>query len=162
MLPVLLVLFTVVPLVELWLLIRIGQAISWPGTILLVIATGVIGAALARYEGLRTLRNVQSAIHSGETPTDQMIGGVLILIAGMVLITPGVITDAIGFLMLIPPVRMLVVRRLRRYFASRTTVSFSGFSTHGPSGPPASDDVIDVEFRDVTDERRTDETPRLD
>lgn len=162
MLVFLLILFTVVPLVELWLLIRIGEAISWPCTILLVIATGVIGAALARFEGLRTLRNVQAAIQSGKTPTDQMIGGVLILIAGMVLITPGVITDGIGFLLLIPPVRMLVVRGLRRYFASRTTVSFTGFSTHGQGQPRTSDDVIDVEFRDVTDERRTNNTHELE
>lgn len=158
--PILLLLFTIVPLVELWLLIRIGQATSASATILLIIATGVIGAALARFEGMRTWRQVQAALHRGEVPTDAMIGGVLIFVAGLVLVTPGVITDAIGFLFLIPPIRLWVARWLKRRFAGRTTFSFGGFSNVASPGGP--DDMIDVEFRDVTHQHQRDESSQIE
>ena len=106
--------FVIVPLVELYLLIQVGEVIGAPATIGLVIATALLGAALARREGLRTFLAIQETVAAGRLPTDDLIEGVMILLAGLLLLTPGFLTDAIGFLVLIPPTR----RRLRRYLVA--------------------------------------------
>ena len=112
----LLLLFTAVPLVELYLLIEIGSVIGKLNTILLVIGTGVLGAFLARLEGLRTLREIQRNLSQGTVPAEKMVDGVIILVAGILLITPGILTDACGFLMLVPTTRNAFKRWLRRRF----------------------------------------------
>ena len=94
----LLLLFTVVPLVELFLLVKLGTVIGIGATILIVICTGVLGAWLARWQGLGVLRRLTEDVNQGRLPADALIDGLLILIAGAVLLTPGLITDALGFL----------------------------------------------------------------
>ena len=114
----LLALFTIVPLVELGLLIQLGRWMGVVPTVLLVFGTGVLGAALARSQGLRTLRRFQEETGRGNLPTDAIFDGVLILIAGAVLLTPGILTDLLGFTLLVPAsravVRRVVGERLRR------------------------------------------------
>ena len=149
MLLPLLLLFTLLPLAELILLIKIGQAIDWPATIGLVVVTGVVGWWLAKREGLRTLRGIQSELAAGRLPGDRMVDALLILLAGAVLITPGIITDLIGFSLLIPPIRAVVRRRLEARFRSKIVVTY----------PPhvrrdAEDDLIDVEAHAPEDEPR--------
>ncbi len=116
----LLLLFTVVPLVELALLLEIGQLVGLPATLALVFGTGVLGAWLARREGLRALTRVQKETAAGRLPADALLDGLLILIAGAVLLTPGLLTDVAGFLLLIPATRQAVRRgvadRLRKRF----------------------------------------------
>ena len=98
----LLILFTVVPLVELALLIKLGNLIGlWP-TILIVIATGVLGAALARSQGTRTVGAIRAELAQGRAPTESLINGLLILVGGVVLLTPGLLTDLLGFSLLVP------------------------------------------------------------
>lgn len=149
MLYYLLLLFTLVPLVELALLIRIGQVIDWPATIGLVVLTGIVGWWLARREGLRTLTRLRAELEAGQLPADRMIDALLILVAGAVLVTPGVLTDAIGFLLLIPPARSVVRRRLKAFFRSRFVVMDmnAGFRR-------VDDDLIDVEARPSDNEHR--------
>ena len=108
----LLLLFVVLPAVELALLIEIGSRIGTLETIGLIVITGVVGASLARSQGLRVLRRVQGEIAAGEMPADSLIDGVMILIAAALLVTPGVLTDAFGFLCLVPGFRALVKREL--------------------------------------------------
>lgn len=140
----LLLLFTVVPLVELLLLIEIGEQIGLGATILLIVTTGVIGASLAKHEGLRTLRDIQSEFNAGRLPGDHLVDALLILVAGAVLITPGVITDAVGFTLLIPPARRFIRKQLQRRFSgSITMVDMSRMQRPYGSG----DDFIDVEAR---------------
>lgn len=115
----LLLLFTVVPFVELALLIQLGRVIGLAATIAIVLLTGVIGATLARWQGLATLRRVQTEMAEGRVPTDALADGLLILVAGAVLFTPGLITDTIGFLLLIPPTRAAVRRALVEAFRRR-------------------------------------------
>lgn len=112
----LLLLFTLVPLVELYLLIEVGTVIGGLNTILLVLGTGALGAFLARLEGLRTLGQIQRSLNQGLVPAEEMVDGVIILVAGLLLITPGILTDACGFLMLIPTTRNAFKRWLRRRF----------------------------------------------
>jgi UPF0716 protein FxsA len=114
----LLALFVIVPLVELVLLIRVGQWIGTLPTVLLVVLTGAVGAALARREGLRTLARMQADLHGGRFPVGRLLDGAMILAAGALLLTPGVLTDALGLAMLMPGsrgrIKALVAGRIRR------------------------------------------------
>ena len=140
-----LLLCIVLPVVELALLIKIGRTIDIGPTVALVVLTGVIGAALAKHQGLRTLARIQEHLARGTIPAKEMVDGLLILIAGAVLITPGVITDAFGFVLLIPPTRALVRRAVTNYFKKRTTIVPPSLS----SPPSGGDEFIDVEAYDV-------------
>lgn len=125
MLARLILLLTVVPLVELVILLRLAQAIEWGPTILLVIVTGVLGAWLARREGLRTLNKVQEDMAAGRPPTLALLEGVMILVAGVVLVTPGILTDLAGFALLVPPIRRWVARRATASLNRRVVVMHS-------------------------------------
>ena len=114
MLGYLILLFIAVPIVELALLIKIGQYIGIGYTLAIVILTGVIGAYLAKMQGLLTLRRIQEDVNKGRMPADKLFDGVLILCSGILLLTPGFITDLIGFMGLIPLTRNLFKRWLRR------------------------------------------------
>jgi UPF0716 protein FxsA len=109
-------LFTALPLVELYLLIQIGKVIGALPTIALVLFTGVLGAYLARMEGLRTLLRAQENLRSGVVPAEELVDALLIFVAGAMLITPGVLTDVTGFLILFPPTRRYFKIWLRRRF----------------------------------------------
>jgi len=115
----LLLLFTVVPLIELWLLIRLDGVIGFIPTIAIVLLTGAVGATIARWQGLATLRRVREEMSAGRVPTVPLVDGLLILVAAAVLITPGLLTDTIGFLLLIPPTRAAVRRGLVEAFRRR-------------------------------------------
>ena len=106
--------FVGVPLAELALLIYIGNLIGVLNTILIVVITGILGALLARHQGLAALSRIRSNVERGILPSDDLLQGVLILIGGLLLLTPGIITDLAGFAMLIPPTRRIVTRWLQR------------------------------------------------
>lgn len=112
----LLVLFLLVPLVELALLIEVGRRIGTGPTIAIIAATAVLGAWLAKRQGLAVVREIQRQLREGEIPAAGLVDGLLILIAGAVLLTPGFITDAAGFFLLLPAGRAAVKRWLRRRF----------------------------------------------
>ena len=98
----LLFLFVVVPVVELYMLIRLGTLIGAMPTLGIVIITGIVGAALAKQQGFAVLRRIQTEMGSMQMPGDAMFDGVLVLIGGILLMTPGILTDITGFLLLIP------------------------------------------------------------
>jgi UPF0716 protein FxsA len=116
----LLLLFILVPAVELILLIEIGQLIGTVPTIGLIIFTGVLGAYLAQRQGVQVLKQIRAEMQAGRLPADSVFDGAMILVAGAVLMTPGVLTDIAGLLCLIPPTRRvikgLIWSRLRRAF----------------------------------------------
>ncbi len=114
MLGYLILLFTIVPAIELALLIKVGQFIGVAYTMGVVIFTGVTGAYLAKMQGLITLRRIQDDVNQGQMPADKLFDGVLILCSGMLLLTPGFITDLIGFMGLIPWTRNVLKRWLKR------------------------------------------------
>ncbi|MDH3443697.1 MAG: FxsA family protein [Deltaproteobacteria bacterium] len=116
MLGRLILLFTIVPLAELFILIKIGSHIGALNTILLVIMTAILGAFLARLEGLRTLQQIQSSLSQGQIPAEEMIDGVLIFVGGVLLLTPGVLTDLFALVLLFPYTRTHFKRWLRRRF----------------------------------------------
>ncbi|MGM0838087.1 MAG: FxsA family protein [Bacillota bacterium] len=108
MFRLLLALIIVVPALEIWLLISIGQYIGPWLTIILIILTGILGAWLAKYQGLEALRNAQQKMSYGQMPGDVIIDGLCILVGGVLLLTPGFISDSIGFFLLIPATRNIV------------------------------------------------------
>ena len=113
--------FTLIPLVEIYLLIKLGQNFGAITSILLVIFTGILGAYLARMEGLRTLFRIQETMREGRMPGEELLDALLIAIAGLVLITPGFITDVVGFLLLFPFTRMLAKNWLKERMRVKST-----------------------------------------
>ncbi len=108
--------FTLIPVVELYLLIKVGTLIGGFNTILLVILTGFAGAWLAKMEGMHTMLKVRMNLQQGITPAEELLDAVIILVAGVVLITPGLITDFFGLLLLWPVTRNYFKRILRKKF----------------------------------------------
>lgn len=141
--------FILWPIVELALLIRIGQATSVGTAIAIVILTGVVGAALARREGVKTYYRIRDELAAGRLPGDQLIDALLILVAGALLITPGLISDGVGIALLIPPVRRFARNYLKRRFRDRFTIMHFG----QPGGAGSDDDFVDVQAREVDRKR---------
>jgi UPF0716 protein FxsA len=146
------ILFVVMPALELTLLNALGNAAGWPLTFGMILATGFLGAQLARMQGMSAWRKIHEAMASGRTPGPELVDGVMILLAGAVLITPGLITDAIGFTVLIPQVR----RRLGQWgvaaFKKRTLAKFQVHTSGGAAAsaePEPEPTVIDAEFTRV-------------
>jgi len=131
MLFYLFLLFTVVPLIELSILIWIGGETQWWVPIVLVIASGGVGAALARWQGWQVLRRLREDSAAGRMPADALIDGFLILLAGILLVTPGVMSDLLGVALLIPPARAVVKRAggawIKRNIEVRAGNATSGF-----------------------------------
>jgi len=116
---ILLLLFLLVPVIEIYLLIEVGSMIGAIYTILLVVLTAVVGAALLRWQGFTTFQRVREAMVRGEVPAIEMMEGVVLLVCGALLLTPGFFTDIIGFLALIPAVRRhFILEVIKRQSAS--------------------------------------------
>ena len=119
MMAILAVLFLVVPIAELAVIIAVGSEIGVFNTIGLLIVVSVVGAWLAKREGLGVLRRIQAQLDAGRMPGTELVDGFLVLFAGVLLLTPGFLSDCLAIALLLPPVRAVVRRTLRRYFAAR-------------------------------------------
>ena len=124
-LPFGLLLFILAPVAEIWLMIDIGSVIGAGWTVLAIVATAIIGASLVRFQGIGVYTRLNQTAARGEIPALEMIEGLSLLISGVLLLIPGFITDAVGFMMLIPP--------LRHWFALNTLKRF--FIVPNPSDP---------------------------
>ena len=119
MLSKLLFIFIAIPLIEITLLIKLGDAIGFWPTILIQVVTGVLGTCLARLQGLMVWNKIAMGMQSGRMPTDEMVNALLIFAAGVVLMTPGLLTDIAGFALLIPYTRNIFKTWLKRQFERR-------------------------------------------
>ncbi len=162
--PLLFVLFTALPFLEIYLLLRIGQRLGLGGTLALVVVTGLLGAFLAKREGLKALRQWRQAIAEMRLPEEGLASGVLILAGGILLLTPGVITDVMGLACLFPPTRRLLAGVLRQQFVARLAqaghlrgATARPDATFGTNGRP--DQVIDVEAHPVGEPGPRNKTP---
>ena len=111
--------FTIIPIIEIYLLIEIGSIFGALTAITLVILTGFLGAFMARMQGLQTLFRIQESLREGRMPSGELLDALLIVIAGLVLLTPGFLTDSAGFLLLIPTTRNSIISWLRRQIELR-------------------------------------------
>ncbi|QDT64638.1 FxsA family protein [Calycomorphotria hydatis] len=152
----LLLLFTVVPLVEFSLLIWLGQHMGLLPTIGLVLFTGIVGAALAKREGLRTWARFHAEMAEGKMPANPMLDGMMILAASALLVTPGVLTDIVGFSLLIPPIRAVLRVWLKHHFMNRASIHVKTMRDgvvqefHSRQGSQ-NGDVIDADYVQVID-----------
>ena len=176
--------FIAVPLIEIGLFIEVGEAIGLWSTIAVVVLTAVVGTALLRHQGLSTIVKVQRFLDQGVMPVDALFDGFCILIAGLLLLTPGFFTDAVGFLFFTPPVRALLRKFLARHVQIQTSGhanmhsamhggmhggmqggaagGMHGFDPYDYQGAPEGGqmgDVIDGDFQDVTDHKNA---PKID
>ncbi|MEP6953509.1 MAG: FxsA family protein [Solirubrobacteraceae bacterium] len=123
MFPLLLVLFIVIPIVEIFAIVTVGQAIGVWWTIALLIVDSILGAMLMRSQGRAAWRRFNEGIAEGRAPAREVLDGVLVIFGGALLLTPGFVTDVLGALFLIPPTRAVLRRVLVRRFAARMIVS---------------------------------------
>lgn len=153
----LLVLFVAIPLIEIALFIQIGGLIGlWP-TIAVVVVTAMLGTWLVRQQGAHALLQLRRSFESLNDPTEPLAHGAMILFAGALLLTPGFFTDALGFALLIPPVRHAVFR----YLAARVKVQSFEMGMRSETRFRPDDSVIEGEFEDVTQGKRpTHQPPR--
>lgn len=121
-------LFIAIPLIELYLIIKVGGIIGAFWTVILVVLTAMIGVSLLRIQGFSTLQRAQRNMAQGQMPAMEMLEGVFLAIAGVLLLTPGFLTDTIGFLFLLPASRQAIIR----WILSNSRIHMSGFG--GPYG----------------------------
>ncbi len=145
----LLLLFTLVPILELSLLIWLGQHIGFWPTVGIIAGTAVLGSFLAHREGLSVLSRFRERVASGAMPSDELTDGILILIAGALLLTPGVLTDLVGFLGLFPPTRAVIKRIVTKRFQRGMFGGSVRVATWPPPSPPPQDGIIDVEYEEI-------------
>jgi UPF0716 protein FxsA len=150
---ILLIAFTVIPAVEIGLFVEIGGQIGAMATIMVVLFTGVAGAALARSQGTRVVADVQAALSGGKMPTDELIEGALVVFGGALLLTPGFLTDFLGISCLLPPSRKALSILIKRWAASKVQVVGAGRVNVGDfrvrtggvrPGPAARETTIDL------------------
>ena len=149
-----------VPIAEIALFIEAGRLIGIIPTILLTFGTAVAGTFLMRVQGLATLNRIAQSVEKGEMPIGPAIDGMGIFVAGILLLTPGFLTDALGLLLFVPPIRRGVGRWIFRKLSQSAQVRFSTYGASGPAKPqeprPAAsggfqkaDDVVDAEFETI-------------
>jgi len=160
----LVLLFTLVPLVELVLLLILADEIGWQYTLGIVLGTGILGAYLARWQGAQCWRRVHEELEAGRLPGDPLLDGLMILLAGALLVTPGVLTDAVGFALLVPPARAVLRRRLKERFRARMHFGPPPGWSDGPlhrtphaGESPPRDVIIDTRVVDDRGEEADDE-----
>ena len=155
---ILFILFVVVPILEIATFIQMGNLIGLGWTLFSILLTAVIGAFLVRQQGFKALNEARAQSANNEIPVTPVIHGVFILAAGLLLLTPGFVTDAIGFLFLVPPFRLLVASKVWAWINANMDVKVmhpgggQGAPHHPHSGSPGFDNVIDGEAVEVDED----------
>lgn len=147
--PVIALLFIVVPIIELMVIVSAAQAIGTPQTLALLIIMSILGAWLVKVQGLGVWRRMRDTVSRGGIPHRELVDGVLILVAGALMLTPGFVTDGVGLLLLLPPTRAVV--RTTILARSKTGIAVSVFgSALGRDTDPRAGDGRDSNIRDAT------------
>jgi UPF0716 protein FxsA len=146
MLLPLVLLFIVVPIAELAVVIQVGQEIGVLWTVALLVADSILGSVLMRSQGRSAWRRFNEAIAAGKVPAREVLDGALVIFGGLLLLTPGFITDFLGLLLLIPPTRAVVRGALARRLSHRMVASMNAARRHG-------DDVVEGTAVDVENDR---------
>lgn len=145
--------FLLVPLIEIALFVQVGGLIGlWP-TLLIVVLTAILGTTLVRSQGMAAMGNLRNSFSNLQDPTEHLAHGAMILFSGALLLTPGFFTDAVGFALLVPPVRTAVFRYLR------SKVKVQGFEMHQTRQTYSHPDIIEGEFSEVETTKRPTHRP---
>jgi UPF0716 protein FxsA len=162
MLLKLFLLFTVLPSFELWILFQVKEQLGLFETIWLVVVTGVIGASMAKNQGLMVLQELQERSKQGMPPTQTLLEGILVLIGGVLLVTPGIFTDAFGFSLIIPWTRRIWAPIVQSWFSSRFNTHSATISngvdsmSMGGMGPMSDMGTFDPRFSTTQSNRESD------
>ncbi len=156
----LLLIFILVPLIELFILLEISQYIGVFTTVLIIALTGAAGVSIAKRQGYQVINNIKSNLNSGRMPTDDLISALLILIGGVTLLTPGFITDITGFLLILPGSRDLIAAVVKKYFLkyvkeNKVEVQYGRHYSRNHNSDDKNnykDDFIDVEAEKVDED----------
>ncbi len=142
------VLFAIIPIIESALLIEVSDHLGGWNTVALVLITAFIGAQLVRQQGFATLQKAQQRMAKGEMPGQQMIEGALLMVAGVLLVTPGFVTDGVGFVLLLPLTRPMIARKLLKALGPHIVMHARGAHVNPQGQRPFEDDgqTIDGEF----------------
>ncbi len=156
---ILFALFVIIPILEIATFIQVGSVVGLPLTLLGILLTAIIGAILVRQQGFKALNDARENMAQQKSPIEQVVHGVFILIAGLLLLTPGFLTDAIGFLFLIPPLRLSIAYKVWAWIKANGSISVntSEFSSHYQSSPKqqGGGTVIDGEATEIKDPRKS-------
>ena len=137
-------LFTLVPAIELYLIIRVGSVIGAFNTILIILFTGVLGAYYARQQGFRVVTSIQEKMQHGTVPGEEMVNGAMLLVGGALLITPGFITDFLGFSLIFPPTREAIKVTVKAWLERRIREGKVVVTRQPGRGDDGGGPVIDV------------------
>ena len=150
---ILLLAFIIVPVVEIAVIIKVGGILGvWP-TVGLIVLTAAAGTAMVRAQGFQILARAQETLGRGQFPAEELFDGLSLMVAGILLLTPGFVTDALGLVLLVPPVRRWLAVRAWQALLRSSHVHVSG-TWQGPGrGPGPDDGVIEGEFREIPPER---------
>ena len=143
-------LFLIVPLIEIALFIQVGGAIGLLWTLLIVIATAVLGAFLVRSQGLAVLASLRGSMQNLQDPTEPLVHGAMVLFSGALLLTPGFFTDAVGFALLVPGIRSWLFKSVRE------RVRFQNLEYGQPQSAHQNPDIVDADFEDLDRPQKTD------
>ncbi|MEM7601682.1 MAG: FxsA family protein [Verrucomicrobiota bacterium] len=154
----LLILFITIPVLELCIFLILGSKIGISTTLAIIVLTAILGAWLTKSQGLKALTNYQNALSQGRLPHEEVMDGLLILIAGAVLLTPGFLTDAIGFSLLIPTVRDFAKGIAKAYLGGKVNVAGAAMGAEAPK--PGATNVINVEAEVVDEAPKSSEPVR--
>ncbi len=145
---------TMIPFVELYLLVKFTERFDFGTTVLMIIGTGLLGAYLSKQQGAHAMMEIRRQMSQGQMPTEALFDGMMIFVAGILLVTPGVLTDLLGILLLVPPirriVRMILVAEFKRHTVMHVRTTFSS-SFQQPPEPSPDNDIIDAEFERHSD-----------
>jgi UPF0716 protein FxsA len=153
-----------VPVAEIALFIQAGEIIGLGPTLALVILTAFIGTALLRYQGLRALRRAEAALQQNELPVEEVLTGICLLLAGALLLTPGFLTDSVGFALFVPQIRTIIGAGFFRLLLAKgqTTIwAGGGKEDHPMSNVPPDGPVIDGDFHEVQGDAPDKRTPKI-
>ena len=143
------VLFIAVPIIEIALFIQIGGFLGFWVTMLIVILTAIIGTRLVKSQGLNAIKDVQSSFINGGNTANSLINGALILVAGVLLLTPGFFTDFIGLTFLIPSTRSWWIKFGKKYFKTRVHFNAGSYQESQAESTSTQQDIIDAEYTDL-------------
>ena len=143
------ILFLLIPVVEIWLFVKVGALIGAWQTAGLVVAMAIIGAALVRVQGFAVLERARATLAAGEFPTNELLDGLFVLIAGFLLITPGFFTDFLGILLFIPPLRRRLGAAIWGWISHRPNIVIHRYGRAGPGG---SGRVVEGTYHEVRPE----------
>lgn len=153
--PIFFILFLVIPIIEIFFLIKVGEVIGAFPTIILVVLTAVIGAGLLRQQGLSTLARFQQNLSTGKIPAQEMVEGILLAVGGALLMTPGFVSDTMGFLCLLPFSRKLIAAGIIKRSSAKFAAGIPGVGGGSAGGfyrgssPESDSDVYEGEFTEV-------------